>query len=82
MVFQVMPTCDEVCSNISTIFNALSASDIINTDPVVIDEHATISDVLNLIKSKEFLISYLPVIGMNRKIIGALSFIHLIRSES
>lgn len=63
-------------------FNNISLQDIINENPVSIDEQASISDLLSLIRSKDFLISYLPVTGKNRKLTGALSFINLIRSES
>lgn len=63
-------------------FNSMSVSDIINPSPVNIHEEATISELLDLIKSKNFLISYLPVLNDSQKLSGALSFINLIRSES
>ena len=62
--------------------NKISLEDIINTNPVSIPEEATISDLLNLIRTKNFLISYLPVVNEKNKLSGALSFINLIRSES
>ena len=62
--------------------NKTSLTDIINLDPVSILEDATISELLELIRSKNFLISYLPVTSKNNKLTGALSFINLIRSES
>ncbi len=63
-------------------FNAMSLDDIINTQPVSISEEASITDLLNMIQSKSFLISYLPVVNAENKLTGALSFINLIRSES
>jgi len=63
-------------------FNAISREDIINTQPVQVEETATISDLLALIRSKNFLISYLPVVNSRQQLTGALSFINLIRSES
>lgn len=62
--------------------NKISLQDIINTNPVAVSEEATISELLSLIRSKKFLISYLPVINRDNKLTGALSFINLIRSES
>lgn len=63
-------------------FNKITREDIVNAQPVTVEENATISDLLKLIKSKQFLISYLPVIDDANRLTGALSFINLIRSES
>ncbi|MFT4737581.1 MAG: ribulose-phosphate 3-epimerase, partial [Paraglaciecola sp.] len=63
-------------------FNKIDPSDVINNTPVSIQQDATISDLLQLIRSKSFLISFLPVLGENNQLVGALSFINLIRSES
>tara|TARA_Y100001972_G_scaffold128663_1_gene190814 strand:+ start:5337 stop:6344 length:1008 start_codon:yes stop_codon:yes gene_type:complete len=63
-------------------FNAMKLEDIVNTNPVSISEDATISELLQMIQSKSFLISYLPVVNSQNTLTGALSFIHLIRSES
>lgn len=62
--------------------NNISLTDIVNTTPVSVNENATITDLLSLIRSKNFLISYLPVVNKESKLTGALSFINLIRSES
>ncbi len=63
-------------------FNNMDLNDIINTNPVSIGEEATITELLQMIQSKSFLISYLPIINEQQKLVGALSFINLIRSES
>lgn len=63
-------------------FSDVSKEDIINKTPVTIHEDATIYELLKVLKSKSFLISYLPVINGNNKLVGALTFINLIRSES
>ena len=60
----------------------IQAEDILNADPATILEDATISEMLKFIKSKKFLISYLPVVNVDNKLTGAVSFINLIRSES
>lgn len=62
--------------------NELTPSDILNKKPAVIQEDATITEMLNFIRSKKFLISYLPVLNADNKLTGAISFINLIRSES
>jgi ribulose-phosphate 3-epimerase len=62
--------------------NELTPNDILNKKPALIQEEATISEMLDFIRSKKFLISYLPVINAENKLTGAISFINLIRSES
>lgn len=62
--------------------NKMSLEQIVNTNPVSVNEEATITELLQLIRSKNFLISYLPVVNKENKLTGALSFINLIRSES
>ena len=62
--------------------NQMGDYDIINENPVTISEDATISEMLQLIKSKRFLISFLPVVNDAGKLTGCLTFINLIRSES
>ncbi|MEQ9297385.1 MAG: CBS domain-containing protein [Cyclobacteriaceae bacterium] len=62
--------------------NTLSIHDIVNESPVTINEDATISELLDLIQHKSFLISFLPVVASNNRLTGALTFINLIRSES
>ena len=63
-------------------FNKISEPDIINSDPVAISEEATISEMLQLVKSKNFLISFLPVVDSSKKLTGCITFFNLIRSES
>ncbi len=62
--------------------NQISLEEIVNKTPVSVNEEATISELLSLIRSKSFLISYLPVVNSQNQLTGALSFINLIRSES
>lgn len=62
--------------------NSISSDDIINRNPVTINENSTISEMLDLIHSKKFLISFLPVVNNTNMLTGGLSFINLIRSES
>jgi pentose-5-phosphate-3-epimerase len=56
--------------------------EMINTQPVTINESATVVELLRLIKSKNFPISYLPVVNDQGQISGALTFINLIKGEA
>jgi CBS domain-containing protein len=56
--------------------------EMINTQPVTINEAATVVELLRVIKSKNFPISYLPVVNDQRQISGALTFINLIKGEA
>lgn len=62
--------------------NDTSIEDVINVNPVTIDQDATISDMLRLIKNKNFIISFLPVINQKHQLVGALTFFNLIRGEA
>lgn len=62
--------------------NDLETDDIVNQNPARISEDATISEMLDFIHTKKFLISYLPVVNSQGQLSGAVSFINLIRSES
>jgi pentose-5-phosphate-3-epimerase len=58
------------------------AQEMINTQPVTINEAATVVELLRVIKSKNFPISYLPVVNDQGQISGALTFINLIKGEA
>ena len=62
--------------------NNLATKDIVNQNPAKISEDATISEMLDFIHTKKFLISYLPVVDSQGQLSGTVSFINLIRSES
>lgn len=62
--------------------NHTSIDDVINSNPVIIDQDATISDMLRLIKNKNFIISFLPVVNQQRQLVGAITFFNLIRGEA
>jgi pentose-5-phosphate-3-epimerase len=61
--------------------NGVKLSDIVNPSPVYINEEATITDMLNLIKSKKFIISFLPVVNKKDEPVGGVTFFNMIRSE-
>jgi ribulose-phosphate 3-epimerase len=61
--------------------NEVKLTDIVNTNPVRISDEATITDMLNLIKSKNFIISFLPVVNKSNEPVGGVTFFNMIRSE-
>ena len=63
-------------------FNKITEQDIINSNPVTIHEDSTISEMLQMVKSKNFLISFLPVVNSDNRLTGCITFFNLIRSES
>ena len=68
-------------NNISDL-NKTKVEDVINRTPVCISQDATISDMLRLIKNKNFIISFLPVTNDKNQLVGAVTFFNLIRGES
>lgn len=62
--------------------DAISENDITNRTPVTVNENATVVELLRLIKSKKFPITYLPVVNDENKITGALTFFNLVKGEA
>jgi len=62
--------------------NKTSIEDIMNPEPITINQDATISDMLRLIKSQNFIISFLPVVNGQNQLVGAITFFNLIRGEA
>lgn len=61
--------------------NKIDQRSIINITPVVINEDATVIELLRHIKSYNFPITYLPVVDNNNIVTGVLTFINLIKGE-
>jgi ribulose-phosphate 3-epimerase len=59
-----------------------NVQEMVNTNPVTVNENQTVVDLLRIIKSKDFPVSYLPVIDDNGKISGAVTFINLVKGEA
>jgi ribulose-phosphate 3-epimerase len=55
--------------------------DIINRLPIVIQEKATVLEMLTTIKRCSFPIMYLPVVDKDGKATGIINFVHLIKAE-
>lgn len=59
----------------------IEVADILNTNPVVISDTATVNDMLRLVRSKPFPISYMPVINDDKQAVGVVTFFNLIKGE-
>lgn len=60
----------------------ISENDITNKNPVTVNENATVVELIRLIKSKKFPITYLPVVTNENKVAGALTFFNLVKGEA
>ena len=58
-----------------------SIEDMVNHNPVTINENDTVADLLKTIKSKSFPISFLPVVDDANKVCGAVTFFNLVKGE-
>lgn len=59
----------------------MKVGDMINQHPIVIKEESTTDEMLSLIKSCNFPILFLPVVGQEHKLKGAVLFNELIKGE-
>ena len=62
--------------------SSVSQNEITNKAPVVVNENATVVELIRLIKSKKFPITYLPVVNNENKVTGALTFFNLVKGEA
>lgn len=62
--------------------NEINEQDITNQTPVVVNENATVVELIRLIKSKKFPITYLPVVNNDNHVTGALTFFNLVKGEA
>jgi pentose-5-phosphate-3-epimerase/CBS domain-containing protein len=68
-------------NNISRI-SSITENEITNRTPVTVNENATVVELLRLIKSKKFPITYLPVVNNENQVTGALTFFNLVKGEA
>lgn len=59
----------------------ITANNLINTTPLVVNQHSTITELLTLIRTQTFPVMYLPVVNDINQLVGALTFNNLIKSE-
>ena len=61
--------------------NELPVKSLINTQPIFIQEDATVLELLQLIKNSPFAVLYLPVVDSAMKLKGIVQFSNLIKAE-
>ncbi len=66
--------------NFDTIQN-INPDEIINRQPIVVQEENTVEEIIKLVKKQSFPIQFLPVVGKNNEIKGLLRFNNLIKGE-
>ncbi len=59
----------------------INVSGLLNSDAVGLNQQATVNDMLQLIKSKSFPITYLPIWDNEKNAVGIVTFVNLIRGE-
>lgn len=62
-------------------FNKIKVEDVINFNPVRVNENFTVKELLQFIKEQKFPINYLPVVNDKNQATGALIFFDLIKGE-
>ncbi len=63
-------------------FSSVKVDDVVNYNPVTINEDSSTSELLKLVHKNNLLISFLPVVDNKNRLTGSVTFINLIRSES
>jgi CBS domain-containing protein len=58
-----------------------TVKELMNQQPISIQETKTVNDLMNLVKSYSFPISYLPVLNNDGKAVGIVTFVNLIKGE-
>ncbi len=61
--------------------NNISCSEMINTNPITVNENITVVELLNTIKNQPRPVLYLPVVNDKKQAVGTLTFMNLIKGE-
>jgi len=61
--------------------SGLALNNLLNSDPIACKETATVNELLELIRSYSFPISYLPVVDEMHNAVGIVTFVNLIKGE-
>jgi len=64
-----------------TNLNNLNMQELINPNPLVINENINVHEMLQFIKKQTKPVIYLPVINNNNNTVGIVSFLNLIKGE-
>ncbi len=70
----------EVLKNVHTPTN-ISLEKMINTNPIIISDETSVTDMLKFLKDFDFPINYLPVVTSNGQLQGVVSFLNLVKGE-
>jgi len=62
-------------------YNDIKTDDVINSNPVRVNENLSVKELLQFIKAQKFPINYLPVVNDDNQATGALIFYDLIKGE-
>ncbi len=62
--------------------NEINAFELINLNPIIIEEDKTIDELLKLIRGIKFPLQYIPVVNSDNDLTGALTFTQLIKAET
>jgi CBS domain-containing protein len=60
---------------------SINLSEMINSTPLSINENATVIEMIRLVKNNSKTILYLPVVNSDKKLVGTLNFMNLIKGE-
>jgi len=61
--------------------NALNALDLINESPKMISSEANVNELLEYVRAIDFPIMYLPVVSAQGELLGAVTFLDLVKGE-
>ena len=62
--------------------NALNAKSLINSNPIVVKDEMTVTELLRFIRNQPIPINFLPVVNSEGKLTGSLTFNDLIKGEA
>ncbi len=62
--------------------NKINAFDLINSNPILVEEDKTIDELLGVIRGVKFPLQYIPVINSDGDLTGALTFTQMIKAET
>jgi len=61
--------------------NEIDPYELINDQPLTINENYTVYQLLRFVKTKNIIIMYLPVVNNNNQLVGTINFMNLIKGE-
>lgn len=62
-------------------FSAISTEDIVNRNPLTLNDQSTVSEMIRWVRKQSFPISYIPVVDGENRAVGIVTFVNLIKGE-